>query len=71
MLLNEFLLANTDKKKKHIKPFYPDNNLGDLDNFIIVNFRRQNTFSYLTWKIIDQISKKKCSMLDFSKLFVT
>ena len=70
--MNEYHISAEahDKKKKHFKAEYEDHNLADFNNFIVGNFRRQTTFSYLSWQIINKLKDKQCSMLDFKKNFV-
>lgn len=71
LLLNEYLLDNVETKKTNIKREYPDNNIGNFSYFIVDNYRRDMNFSYMSWKIIEQIANKKISILNLRKDFVT
>lgn len=69
-MLNEYLLDTVEIKKKSTKSEYPDNNIGNFNFFIVDCYRRELNFSYLSWKIIEQIKKKKLSILHLKKSFV-
>ena len=69
-MLNEYLLDDVEKKKTSVRSEYPDNNIGNFGIFIVDCFRRELNFSYLAWKVIEQIKNKKLSILNLKKKFV-
>lgn len=64
------MINKTEEEHTDLKKEYPDKNLGAFNSFIIGNYRREMTFSYLSWKIIEEISNRQCSMMDFKSEFI-
>ena len=59
LILNEYTIDRVEEPKTKLKASYQDKNIGDFSYFIVDSFRRQLNFSYLSWKIIDQVRAKK------------
>lgn len=70
LLLNEYLTTRVEDKKIGMKREYIDKNVGDFNNLIVGNYRRNLSFSYLAWKIIEEIAEGNCSLNDLKKDFV-
>ena len=70
LLLNEYLITSCDNNKTSLKREYEENNTGNFNYFIVNNFRKELNFSYLSWKIIEEIANKNLSILDFKTEFV-
>jgi hypothetical protein len=64
------MMNKTEDEHNNFKKEYADKNLGAFNSFIIGNYRREMTFSYLSWKIIEEISTGNCSMMDFKNEFI-
>ena len=59
LLLNEYTTDRVEVTKTELKSSYADKNIGDFSYFIVDSFRRELNFSYLSWKIIEQVQAKK------------
>ena len=53
LIFNVYLDSNSESKKKALPRFFKDKNVSSFDYFIINNYREENTFSYMTWKMIE------------------
>lgn len=69
-MLNEYLLDTVENEKQVTLVEYPDANIGNFNYFIVDCFRRELNFSYLAWKVIEQIRAKKLSILNLKKSFI-
>jgi hypothetical protein len=61
-IINYYNIANTDKEKKELTRFVSDHNINTLSHFIINNYRRELSFNYLSWKVINAMSNRKIAL---------
>ena len=69
LLLNAYPLDPVGKRE--IQSEYADGNIGNFSYFIVDVFRRELNFSYLAWKMIEQVKLKKLSVASLEKGFVS
>jgi hypothetical protein len=50
--------------------FFEDKNVNHFDHFIIDNYRRDMSFNYLSWKVIEDIGKRKIKVNDLSSEYI-
>ena len=62
--------TSDDKRLHHQRNFVRDININRNDIFIINDFRKEMSFSFLTWKILSRIKEKDIMIEDFTKSFV-
>lgn len=67
--MNIYTITNTDKYKETLSRFFRDYNVNSFSHFIINNYRRELSFNYLTWKVINAMSTKKMVLQEFNDTF--
>lgn len=68
--MNIYLKDMSDKERSEISRFYTDYNVNSLNHFIINNYRKELSFNYLTWKVINAMATKNMALQEFNNVFV-
>jgi hypothetical protein len=70
LALNVYLMNETETKKTMISRTFEDKNVSLFSHFIIDNYRKENTFNYLTWTVLETLADKKLNLYDLKKEFI-
>lgn len=69
--LNIFKSRSLDKEVEKISRFYnSDKNVSAFSHFIINNYRREQSFNYIAWKVMEELGARKMSLQDLSKAYI-